>query len=317
MVKGLYTAYTGMLNQQHKVDVIANNLANAATTGYKKEGSTSEAFDAVLALKIKDQTTAFRARPIGTMNLGVKIGENYTDYTQGAFQTTGNAYDLALSGNGFFCVEFTSKSGVTSTKYTRDGSFTLNVDGFLVTKDGDYVLDDEGEHIRLDNLMEVSIDEHGNIYQNGPTIASIDLQRYAGANFSQDEDGYLVTQDEEFVTDTSGNRVRMLPGSNFTVDEFGSVIMEEQLIATIGLQDFEDYNFLEHYGENYYQPVEGATEKAATAQIFEGYLEASNIQVVTEMVELINASRTYESNQKVIQTIDDTLDKTVNQLGRV
>ena len=257
MVKGLYTAYTGMLNQQNKVDVIANNLANAATTGYKKEGSTSEAFDAVLAYKIKDQTSAFRGKKIGTMNLGVKIGENYVDYSQGAFETTNNTYDLALAGKGFFCIEFTNKSGETSTKYTRDGSFTLNVDGYLVTKDGDYVLDEEGRHIKLDPLSDARIDENGTIFQN------------------------------------------------------------DQRVTTIGLEDFEDYNYLEHYGENYYQPVEGATMIEADAKIFEGYLEASNVQVVSEMVELISATRTYESNQKVIQTIDETLDKAVNQLGKV
>lgn len=257
MVKGLYTAYTGMLNQQNKVDVIANNLANAATTGYKKEGSTSEAFDAVLAYKIKDQTSAFRGKKIGTMNLGVKIGENYVDYSQGAFETTNNTYDLALSGKGFFCIEFTNKSGETSTKYTRDGSFTLNVDGYLVTKDGDYVLDEEGRHIKLDPLSDARIDENGTIFQN------------------------------------------------------------DQRVTTIGLEDFEDYNYLEHYGENYYQPVEGATMIEADAKVFEGYLEASNVQVVSEMVELISATRTYESNQKVIQTIDETLDKAVNQLGKV
>ena len=257
MVKGLYTAYTGMLNQQNKVDVIANNLANAATTGYKKEGSTSEAFDAVLAYKIKDQTSAFRGKKIGTMNLGVKIGENYVDYSQGAFETTNNTYDLALSGKGFFCIEFTNKSGETSTKYTRDGSSTLNVDGYLVTKDGDYVLDEEGRHIKLDPLSDARIDENGTIFQN------------------------------------------------------------DQRVTTIGLEDFEDYNYLEHYGENYYQPVEGATMIEADAKIFEGYLEASNVQVVSEMVELISATRTYESNQKVIQTIDETLDKAVNQRGKV
>ena len=81
--------------------------------------------------------------------------------------------------------------------------------------------------------------------------------------------------------------------------------------------EFEDYNYREHYGENYYQPVAGATQKAANAQIFEGYLEASNMQVVSEMVNMITVNRAYESNQKVIQTIDTTLDKAVNQLGTV
>lgn len=257
MVKGLYTAYTGMLNQQNKMDVISNNLANAAVTGYKKEGSTSEAFDAVLAYKIKDRSVGVRSQRIGDMNLGVKIGENYTDYSQGAFKNTDNTYDLAISGDGFFCVQFTNKAGVTSTKYTRDGSFTLNKNGYLVTKDGDYVLDRNGRRIHLDPLNLADIDENGTIYQNG------------------------------------------------------------RAVATIGLQDFQDYNYLEHYGENYYQPVEGYRFKAATGQVIEGYLEASNVQVVSEMVEMISVTRTYESNQKVIQTIDSTLDKAVNQLGTV
>lgn len=257
MVKGLYTAYTGMLNQQNKMDVISNNLANAAVTGYKKEGSTSQSFDTVLAYKIRDRSIGTHTQRIGGMNLGVKIGENYTDYTQGPFKNTDNTYDLAISGNGFFCVQFTNKAGVTSTKYTRDGSFTLNVNGYLVTKDGDYVLDNNGNRIRLDPLSTSRIDENGTIFQN------------------------------------------------------------DRAVARIGLRDFEDYNYLEHYGENYYQPVNGYRFKNADGQIIEGYLEASNVQVVQEMVEMISVTRTYESNQKVIQTIDSTLDKAVNQLGSV
>lgn len=257
MVKGLYTAYTGMLNQQNKMDVISNNLANAAVTGYKKEGSTSQSFDTVLAYKIRDRSIGVHTQRIGGMNLGVKIGENYTDYAQGPFKNTDNTYDLAISGNGFFCVQFTNKAGVTSTKYTRDGSFTLNVNGYLVTKDGDYVLDNNGNRIRLDPLSTSRIDENGTIFQN------------------------------------------------------------DRAVARIGLQDFEDYNYLEHYGENYYQPVNGYRFRNADGQIIEGYLEASNVQVVQEMVEMISVTRTYESNQKVIQTIDSTLDKAVNQLGSV
>ena len=107
MLKGLYTAYTGMLNEQNRMDVLANNLANAATTGYKKEGTTSQAFDDVLAYKIKDESAAANLpRRIGVNTPGVKIGENYTDWSEGSFQETGNTFDLALSGTGFFTVEF-------------------------------------------------------------------------------------------------------------------------------------------------------------------------------------------------------------------
>lgn len=257
MVKGLYTAYSGLINEQNRMDVLTNNLANADTNGYKKEGATSQSFNDVLAYKIKDTSESPNiAKKLGTMNLGVKIGENYTDYTQGSFRVTNNHYDLALSGNGFFSVQFTNKAGDISTKYTRDGAFTLNKDGYLVTKDGDYVLGTNGR-IKLDPLQDFSVDSLGNISQNNRNITKLKIT------------------------------------------------------------DFEDYNYLEHYGENYYQPVEDAKTKEADATIYSGYLEASNVQVVQEMVEMISTSRAYETNQKMIQTFDSTLQIASSQLGKV
>ena len=144
MVKGLYTAYTGMVNEQRRLDILSNNLANSTTTGYKKEGTTSSAFASKLAIKIKDQSDFLIPRQLGLINMGVKIGENYTDYSQGSLKVTGNAYDLAITGDGFFNVEFTNKAGETSTKYTRDGAFVVDTEGYLVTKDGDYVLGQNG-----------------------------------------------------------------------------------------------------------------------------------------------------------------------------
>ena len=110
MVKGLYTAYTGMINEQNRMDIMTNNLANASTVGYKKEGSTSQSFDDVLTVKIKDQSVGMRnVQRLGVKNPGVKIGENYTDYSQGSFRITGNTYDLALSGGGFFAIELRTR----------------------------------------------------------------------------------------------------------------------------------------------------------------------------------------------------------------
>lgn len=257
MVKGLYTAYSGLVNEQNRMDVLTNNLANAATNGFKKEGATSQAFNDVLAYKIKDTSESPNlAKRLGTMNLGVKIGENYTDYSQGSFKVTENPLDVAISGDGFFSVQFTSKAGETSTKYTRDGSFTLDSSGYLRTKDGDYVLGTNGR-IRLNPNADTEIDSQGNISQNGTRV------------------------------------------------------------STLRITDFEDYNYLEHYGENYYQPVEGAKIKAADVTIRSGYIETSNVQVVQEMVDMISTSRAYESNQKMIQTFDSSLEIAANQLGKV
>ena len=154
-------------------------------------------------------------------------------------------------------MEFTSKSGEKSVKYTRDGNFTLNVDGYLVTQDGDYVLDENNQHIRLNTALDATIAEDGSIWQEG------------------------------------------------------------EVVTKIKLTDFEDYDYLVRYGENYFEAVEGETPIDTQATVNSGYLEQSNISVVTEMVNMITISRAYETNQKVVQTYDRVLDTTVNQIGRL
>ncbi len=258
MLRGLYTAWTGMLNEQNRMDIMTNNLANVTTVGYKKEGSTSQSFKDVLTVKVKDASVGLeRVERTGIRNPGVKIGENYVDYTQGSFRITDNTYDLALSGDGFFAIEFTNKAGETSTKYTRAGQFTLNKEGYLVTQEGDYVLDDQNRRIQLDTLHDTRIDEQGNVMQNGETLARIQVT------------------------------------------------------------DFENYDYLQRYGETYFEPIEGAETTPADATVIQGYLEMANAQPVVEMVNLITISRAYESNQKILQTYDSSLDIAVNQLGKV
>ena len=85
----------------------------------------------------------------------------------------------------------------------------------------------------------------------------------------------------------------------------------------ITLFDFEDYDYLKKYGDVMYEPVEGAVEKDATGLIRQGYTEQSNVNVVTEMVNMIAITRAYEANQKVIQSVDQTLENSANSIGRV
>ncbi len=252
MVKGLYTAYTGMVNSQHRLDVVSNNLANATTTGFKKEGCTTKSFDEMMGIKINDLTVGHINQAIGPMSLGAKIGETYRNWDQGSMINTENTYDLALSGKGFFSIEFTNKAGETSVMYTRDGAFQMNKEGFLVTKDGDYLLG-QGGYIQLPtNINELAVDVTGEVFADG------------------------------------------------------------MYVDTLALVDFEDYNYLEMYGENMYVAVDGATQTDATATVTQGYLEASNINVVQEMVEMITIAREYESGQKVINAIDSMLGRMVN-----
>jgi len=243
-----------MLNEQYRMDIMSNNLANADTTGFKKEGSTSQAYAEVMAVKIKDLSeNPNTPKRLGNMSLGVKIGETYTDFSQGSLRDTGNTYDIALGGSGFFNIEFTSKSGETSTKYTRDGGFTITKEGYLVTKDGDYVL---GENGRIQ------------------------------------------------LSTTAGSTV---------FDRNGDIYQDDRLVASLKISDFEDTNYLTHYGETMWDTKEGAVEIDATdPDVRQGYLEMSNANVVKEMVNMITISRQYESNQKMLTTFDDIMEKTMS-----
>ncbi len=183
MVKGLYTAYTGMVQEQRRLDVLANNLANSTTVGYKKEGATSRSFKDELALRIKD-TERPGVRGIGNIKLGVKVGETYTDYADGSTKVTDDKSDMAIAGDGFFAIEFTDKNQNPSVKYTRNGEFEVDADGYLVTVDGDHVLNQQaalagttGEegYVRVDPMLPFVVDRTGAITQDGDQVGDIGI----------------------------------------------------------------------------------------------------------------------------------------------
>lgn len=127
MGRALFTAVTGLKAQQTKLDVVANNIANVNTTGYRSSR--------VLFQDLFSQTLSGASAPQGSfggtnpqqVGLGVKIGSIDTDFGQGSLVTTGVNSDLAIQGNGFFVL-----SDGTTDVYTRDGSFTINSSGTLI-----------------------------------------------------------------------------------------------------------------------------------------------------------------------------------------
>ena len=243
-----------MYNEQKRLDVISNNLANSATVGFKKEGATSQSFKDMLTIKVRDD---HGDSYIGNMNLGVKIGEIYTDYTQGSVRETGNTYDMAIDGSGFFTISYTDANGNTSTRYTRAGEFMITKEGYVVTSEGQHLMG-ESDWLQVPvDAAEVVIDTDGTVYADGTAV------------------------------------------------------------DVVKLTDFEDYDYLKKFGETMYQPVQGAVEKEATGSILQGYTEQSNVNVVSEMVNLINITRAYEANQKVIKAMDDLLQIDVSSVGKV
>lgn len=246
-----------MYNQQKRLDVISNNMANSTTVGFKKEGATSQSFDDCLTIKIRDGSEGWIQRTIGDMSLGVKIGEVYTDYEQGSLRETSNDYDLGLDGKGFFTVNVTDREGNVHTRYTRAGSFHMTHDGFIVDAEGNHLQSESGD-------LQVPVD-----------------------------------------------------AGSVVIDTDGSVYADMNLIDKIRLTDFEDYDYLKKFRDTYYEPVEGAKEKEATADVRQGFLEQSNVKVVNEMVDLIATTRAYEAAQKVVKAADSTLELAASSVGKV
>ena len=237
MLKGLYTAWTGMVNEMNRMDVITNNLANVDTNGYKKEGATAEPFRTQLAVKIRDMSVPGGLdRGIGDVNMGVKIGETYRDYSQGSFQVTDNKYDVAIDGNGFFGISFTDKQGNTSIKYTRDGAFTISTDGYLRTKDGDFVLNQNGarngnpsanNYIQLDPNLDFKIDQSGFIYQNDRVAGRLGIVDVADYNYLEKygENLYDLTDGGQLIDSDAKVEQGCLEMSNVqVVDEMVTMI---------------------------------------------------------------------------------------------
>ena len=285
MWRGLYTAATGMITEARRTDVISNNLANAATTGYKKDTAVHHEFRNMLIKRFYDKDngggegvpakglldtdsgdiTKFKgfnadsqnAPDVGQLGLGSYIAEIAVDYSQGSFESTGNTFDLAIAGEGFFAIQ--TPQGI---RYTRNGAFFKNQNGVL-------------QDIRGYNLL-----------------------------------------------DTRGNAITIpanTADSRITVGGDGSIFIngQNQPLAQIQIVQFDNRLAVQKQGDNLFYAVNNAQPQPATGQVMQGLLEKSNVEIVREMVELIHNHRLYEANAKAVTTQDPMLDNSVNQVGRL
>lgn len=188
IIRGLESAANGMLALINQNDSTANNVANVNTIGYKKQNLLfKNIYDTNIVQK--DKTTD-EMRNVGALSIGSEIQKMTYDFTQGNLDKTGNPFDLAIEGDGFFKIQ--SSGGDIS--YTRNGSFTLNNNGELVTKDGDYVLDEKGKPIKIKtndvvmrSLNDIIINEDGQIQLSNDQVQT-SLQKIGIYDFSNKED---------------------------------------------------------------------------------------------------------------------------------
>ena len=260
-MRSLDIAATGMLAQQTNVDVISNNIANMSTTGFKRQNVAF--MDMMYQNIVRPGATS---SDVGTImpsglqiGLGTRVGGVYRMHQQGALQITDNPFDLAITGDGFFQVQLPSGD----TAYTRDGTFSVNQDGELVTQQGFVV---EPGIVVPDDAVDVTINASGEVF------ASIQGQVEL-SNLGQIQ---LAT----FVNET-------------------------------GLESIGNNTYLETEASS--TPTTGNPAEDNFGDIQQGALENSNVNVVEEITDLIEAQRAYEMNSKVITTSDEMMG-TVTQL---
>ena len=251
-MRALAIAATGMAAQEQNIEVIAHNVANIKTTGFKR--SRAEFTDLIYQNE-RLQGVSSRGRdatgPEGAqIGLGVRTAAVRSVNIQGSLTSTGNSLDMAINGRGYFQV--TTANG--DTVYTRDGAFNVNAQGQLVTGDGLLV---------TPNVVIPTNATSINVSQSGLVTATVPGQ-------------------------TTAQSVGQLTLANF-VNEPGLLALGGNLFQQTAASG---------------QPQVGVPGETAFGTIQQSYLEASNVDPVSEITNLISAQRAYEMNSKVIQAAD-------------
>ncbi|MCW2277465.1 flagellar basal-body rod protein FlgG [Heliophilum fasciatum] len=250
MMRALYSAASGMNAQQLNMDTISNNLANVNTYGYKKARAE---FKDLLYANLRNATAQV---PTGMqVGSGVRPSSITIINTGGSLINTGNPTDVAVSGEGYFRV--VNPADDTRPYYTRDGSFKLDAEGYLVNGDG----------LRLDGVDPIP-----------PRSSNVNI----------DKDGQISYVESGAATATAGSKLQLytFPNPAGLERKGGNLLMQTDASGEAG---------------------GGDPNTEDRGGIVQGFLEASNVQVVEEMVAMITAQRAYEVSTKAIQTSDEMM----------
>ncbi|WP_078543474.1 flagellar hook-basal body protein [Litchfieldia alkalitelluris] len=270
MLRGFYTAASGMLAQQRRTDMLTNNIANANTPGFKSDQASLRAFPELLLQRV-ESTNALPSKKlattttIGSLNTGVYMQETVPLFVQGDIRETNQKTDLALingelpdGGSLFFTVA--NENG--DLRYTRNGNFTLDGTGHLTTNEGYYVLNANGDRIQLQN-DQFSVAPNGIISENGIEVDTVGISFAENANDLVKEGNGLFAAQPDAVMQGANNNQNL------------------------------------------------------TFTLRQGYIERSNVDVTTAMTEMMTAYRSFEANQKILQAYDRSMEKAVNEIGRL
>jgi len=308
-----------MLALQNRQEALANNLANINTPGFKQDVGVMRAFPEQLISRIRDQegpdiqgypNMSGQAAVIGRLNSGVYMSEAMPMFTQGDIAETRNPYDVALldnlqpdqDGNErrlFYSVakieDLTQPAQPDDIRYTRNGNWSVNSDGYLVTADGYYVLDSQNQAILVNDPAGVSagqglkINQLGELQYEDPATGTLEfLPNHQRLGLT------VVTDPLKLVRE--GTNIFRYEGEG-AVEALDVAEANDQAALTAG--QYTTPTIAGRYGTQ------------------QGWIERANVDPMQTMTSMMSALRAYEANQRVITTIDGTLEKAANEIGRV
>ncbi|MFC7678591.1 flagellar hook-basal body protein [Paenibacillus sp. GCM10028914] len=291
MLRGLYNAAAGMVTQERRHDTVTQNLVNVNTTGYKQTDSVQRAFPEVLVSMIGGGAEN-PSRTIGKLNTGVFAEESLSLYKQGALRETGLATDFAIVSELGLTVNGEDVPFDASGKYINEnGDITYRPEAF-------FTVQDENGEVRYTRNGQFHVSESGNVLTST---------------------GYQVLDDNNAPIVLTGQ------AGDLTVNEQGQILSGAGNGAgvTLGITVVDKPYQLVREGNGVFRldATDGNSARVLAAGdnaiVRQGYIEASNVDPSQSMVELTAALRAYETNQKVVQFYDKSLDKAVNEIGRV
>ncbi len=324
MIRGLYTAASGMLALQRRQETLANNLANINTAGFKEDEGVIRSFPEQLISRIRDKQApdiqgwpSIPGQPvvIGTLHTGAYMSEALPNFAQGDIEQTDQPYDVALTDNLpvdpntpftvndkpvqprlFFSVaritdpqQLTQPVDPANIRYTRNGNWSVNSEGYLVTSSGYYVLDQANQPIKLNG-------------RTGPNGELLDAGR-----------GVKITSSGEIlIPDPNGPEGTYLPNDPTAPLRLGLKVVNNpyQLVR-------EGNDVYRWAGDGQPADVDNDPELSRYYTLRQGWLERSNVDATRTMTDMMTVLRAYEANQRVITTLDQTMDKAANEIGRV
>ncbi|MGH2863899.1 MAG: flagellar hook-basal body protein [Solirubrobacteraceae bacterium] len=287
----MYAAISGLDANQAMLNETANDLANVNTVGYKSASVTFADSLTQVMHGASGPTSANGGTNTEQIGLGVQVNATVNEMAEGSFQTTGNPLDVAIEGPGFIRVgEGEPKEGELTVNtpakvlYTRAGDLTTDAGGYLTTQSGEYVV---GRNAEV-----VSEAESGDTYKAGAEDTYIRIPP-GSFNVSIGEDGSV----------------------SYTDEEIGSAQFEKRVTAGyISMATFANESGLERLGGSLWGqtansglPIVGTPDTSGFGSTIGGELEMSNVDMATEMTNMITAERGYQANSRVISVADEML----------